>query len=261
MTRFFISHASEDKDEIARPIADALISRGHGVWFDEYTLQLGDSLPREIDRGLASCDFGVVVLSAAFFSKQWPQRELDGLVAREASDGAKRILPVWHGVGQADVASFSPMLASRLAVDTSRGLDRVVREIEAAVAPTAGQLPSAVGPPQRSGGAPPRHLNLPPGYETRLNYHLYRIAKEKAARNDHGGYAYPVLVKGPETAIRAFTSEVNAKFGVQTMITSFSDGLGCLEFRYEGEQPPEAIEDVGIKHGLVILQCGNSFMM
>jgi hypothetical protein len=38
----FISHASEDKDAIARPLADELRRRGHSVWFDEYELVLGD---------------------------------------------------------------------------------------------------------------------------------------------------------------------------------------------------------------------------
>ena len=40
----FISHASEDKKAIARPLADALRDRRVDVWYDEYSLKLGDSL-------------------------------------------------------------------------------------------------------------------------------------------------------------------------------------------------------------------------
>ena len=40
----FISHASEDKDAIVRPLANALISCGLKVWYDEFTLRIGDSL-------------------------------------------------------------------------------------------------------------------------------------------------------------------------------------------------------------------------
>jgi hypothetical protein len=69
----FVSHASEDKDSFVRPLAAALAKRGLRVWFDEYTLRLGDSLTRSIDKGLASCRFGIVVLSPAFFSKEWTQ--------------------------------------------------------------------------------------------------------------------------------------------------------------------------------------------
>jgi hypothetical protein len=50
---------------------------------------------QSIDSGLARSRFGIVILSEAFFAKHWPQRELDGLAAREV-DGVKVILPVWH---------------------------------------------------------------------------------------------------------------------------------------------------------------------
>jgi TIR domain len=39
----FISHASEGKDAIARPLAECLRARGCSVWFDEYEPVLGDS--------------------------------------------------------------------------------------------------------------------------------------------------------------------------------------------------------------------------
>ena len=37
----FISHASEDKDAIAAPLAQALAERGLRVWYDELSLTLG----------------------------------------------------------------------------------------------------------------------------------------------------------------------------------------------------------------------------
>ena len=124
----FISHAWEDKENIARPLAEALRGAGLRVWYDEFTLTLGDSLRRSIDRGLARSRYGVVILSPHFFAKEWPQRELDGLVAREVSSG-KTILPVWHNVTRKDVSRFSPTLADKLAVSTTEGLDTVVEKI------------------------------------------------------------------------------------------------------------------------------------
>ena len=41
---FFICHASEDKDAVARPLAEELQSRGFSVWYDEFELDVGDSL-------------------------------------------------------------------------------------------------------------------------------------------------------------------------------------------------------------------------
>ena len=48
----FISHASEDQDAVATPLALALQQRGLSVWLDRLELQLGDSLRQLIDAGL-----------------------------------------------------------------------------------------------------------------------------------------------------------------------------------------------------------------
>ncbi len=124
----FVSHASEDKEAFVRPLAERLQTRGLHVWFDEFTLTIGDSLRRSIDRGLVHSKFGVVVISPHFLQKNWPLIELDGLVAREV-DGKKVILPVWHEIDRDRVAAYSPTLADRLAVSSERGLEHVVAEI------------------------------------------------------------------------------------------------------------------------------------
>jgi hypothetical protein len=87
MWDIFISHAWEDKEEIARPLTEALQQVGLKVWYDEFALTLGDSLRRSIDRGLNESRYGLVILSPHFFAKEWPQRELDRLVAREINSG------------------------------------------------------------------------------------------------------------------------------------------------------------------------------
>src|ERR1041385_3805320 len=83
----FICHASEDKDSFVRPLAKELRSHHVEVWFDEFSLVVGDSLRESIDKGLAQSRFGVVVLGPSFFQKRWPKRELNGLVAREMAGG------------------------------------------------------------------------------------------------------------------------------------------------------------------------------
>lgn len=79
----FICHASEDKEQVLEPLAEALRTKGLKVWYDRWVLTIGDSLRRSIDEGLKESRFGVVVLSPAFFVKNWPQWELDGLVQKE----------------------------------------------------------------------------------------------------------------------------------------------------------------------------------
>lgn len=124
----FICHASEDKEEFVRPLANALDSKGLKVWYDEFTLKLGDSLRRSIDRGLNNSKYGIVVLSKSFFIKEWPQKELDGLTSLEENN-RKVILPIWHKITKKEVVKYSPILADKLAVESSNGLDNVIESI------------------------------------------------------------------------------------------------------------------------------------
>lgn len=125
----FVSHASEDKDEVVRPLAIALQHAGLSVWYDEFELRIGDSLRRKIDRGLAASRFGIVVLSQAFFGRGWPEYELDGLVTRTVS-GEQILLPVWHNISKREVIAYSPSLADRLARSTTT---HTVEEIAAEI--------------------------------------------------------------------------------------------------------------------------------
>ena len=125
----FICHASEDKDGIARPLAKKLQDLGFWIWFDEFTLEIGDSLRRSIDKGLVNSRYGIVILSPCFFEKEWPQYELNGLTAREI-DGRKVILPVWHKIEKADMLKVSPPLADKIAGNTStHSIDDVAKKI------------------------------------------------------------------------------------------------------------------------------------
>lgn len=124
----FISHAFEDKVDVAKPLADLLISRRLKVWYDDYTLKMGDKLRPSIESGLARSRYAVVVLSPNFFAKKWTQLELDALFTLEKL-GEERILPVWHNVTASDVEQFSSLMASRLGVSTSIGLEHVVGKI------------------------------------------------------------------------------------------------------------------------------------
>jgi len=124
----FISHASEDKNEVARPLAEALKNKGLSVWYDDFSLKLGDSLRASIDYGLVNSRYGVVILSKNFFSKHWPVQELNGLATREKSS-RKVILPIWHNVTADEVREFSPILADRLAAQSEQGIGRLVDQI------------------------------------------------------------------------------------------------------------------------------------
>ena len=123
----FIAHASEDK-RFVTPLAYSLKGKGLKVWYDDFILKIGDSLRREIDKGLAQSRYGVVVLSHNFFNKHYPQKELDGLAATEEM-GRKVILPIWHNITKKEIISYSPTLADIVAVKSDLGLKAVTDKI------------------------------------------------------------------------------------------------------------------------------------
>ena len=115
----FVCHASQDKDSFVRPLAEALRRLGVTVWYDEFSLSLGDSVSRQIDKGIANSRFGIVIISRAFVGTPWPEHELRGLVNRDIEEDL-RILPIWHGVNKQEVAAFSWSLSDKFAIDTQK---------------------------------------------------------------------------------------------------------------------------------------------
>lgn len=124
----FICHATEDKDRFVRELAQQLIKRGIRVWYDEFTLKVGDSLQRAVENGLLRSRYGIVVLSPRFLDKEWPQRELRVLLQRD-SRNMKVILPVWLDIGYEKVARYSPLLADYYATKAEYGIERVVDDL------------------------------------------------------------------------------------------------------------------------------------
>jgi hypothetical protein len=130
----FISHASEDKEAVVRPLAAALIAEGLDVWYDEFELKIGDSLRRKIDQGLANSRVGLVVLSHSFIAKGWTNYELDGIVTRSVS-GEQVLLPIWHNISKQEVVAYSPSLADKVARSTAtHTVEEIAKEIAELIA-------------------------------------------------------------------------------------------------------------------------------
>jgi hypothetical protein len=127
----FICHASEDKEDIAIPIAQALEAEGFTVWIDNAQIKLGDRLLDTIEEGLRSCRFAAVILSPRFFQKHWTKIELAALATLQEIRGRKVILPIWHNIDKEGIAEHSLMLASLLGVSTKDGVPSVADAIVA----------------------------------------------------------------------------------------------------------------------------------
>lgn len=115
----FVSHSTEDKESFANEFVQLLQDDfGLKVWYDAISIQWGDSIRTEIDKGLKKSKFGVVILSRSYISKYWTNYELEGLFQRE-SNGGKLILPIWHNITKQELQNFSPSLAGKMAMNTA----------------------------------------------------------------------------------------------------------------------------------------------
>ena len=129
----FISHAAEDKDQVARPLAQSLTERGLKVWYDETELRIGDNLRERIDEGIRESRFAVVILSPAFFAKRWTRYELDGIVQLVVNE-RHVLMPIWHNITIEEVRQESATLANIVAMSTaSHSIEDIARAIHGMV--------------------------------------------------------------------------------------------------------------------------------
>src|SRR6187397_2399455 len=68
----FLSHSAKDK-AVVRPLAERLRKDGLRVWFDEWVLKAGDSIPAKTEEGLEHSRVLVLCMSANAFGSDWAQ--------------------------------------------------------------------------------------------------------------------------------------------------------------------------------------------
>ena len=114
----FLSHASEDKEDIARPLALALQQRGLRVWFDEFELRIGDKLIAKLNAGMNASQFGILVLSQNFSGKNWTEYELNTLETMAVSDDYI-LFPILHNISADELRAYRASLATIIARSTA----------------------------------------------------------------------------------------------------------------------------------------------
>jgi hypothetical protein len=113
----FLCHAWDDRKSSAKDLYDSLISKNVSVWFSEKDVPLGTSLLREIDKGLAKCKIGIVLVTPNFLERienaGIADKELSALLATD------QLVPIVHGTTYEELRDVSPLLASRSGLDSS----------------------------------------------------------------------------------------------------------------------------------------------
>ena len=130
---YFISHASEDKQEFVRDLANQFIRNGATVFYDEYSIKLGDSLFEKINSGIKESKNCILVLSKYFFEKDWTIAELKAIFSLHVTGKIKLII-IYHNISFEEVSDEYPLLADILGVNSNIGFEKVAEKIFEATA-------------------------------------------------------------------------------------------------------------------------------
>lgn len=113
----FISHDSRDKKIIAKPLAIGLSLRSCPVWYDEYSLKVGDSLRESIEKGIKEVKKCIIIITTNFLNNPgWSKKEFNSIFTREMIFNERIVLPIWFNVDKKDVYNYSPSLADTVAL-------------------------------------------------------------------------------------------------------------------------------------------------
>jgi hypothetical protein len=89
----FLSHSSKDKD-VVRALAERLRADGVKVWFDEWEIQPGDSIPAKLNEGLTQSRVLFLFLSGNATGSDWVQMEHGSFHFRDPLNRNRRFIPV-----------------------------------------------------------------------------------------------------------------------------------------------------------------------
>lgn len=168
----YLAHASENKEDLAMPLAIRLMENGINVWLDKWEIRPGDSLRQRMDEGLESCTHFIVLLTPESINKKWVNAEIDAGFMRDI-DGQSKFVGLRSGV---TIDALTPLLKSRLCPEVNLEDDE---EFESLVKAIYGESKKP-----ELGGRPSYVQSQPDGLATwsqeaqKLAEHLIKTSKE-----------------------------------------------------------------------------------
>jgi len=124
--RVFLSYNKADVD-VARSVGAHLALAGVDVWFDEWAIKAGDSIPGRLNEGLRAFNAFLLLWSAKASRSKWVRQELNSAVMRAVKKRTARVIPC-----RLDLTPLPPLVEDRKAIDFSdrqRGIEILLAEL------------------------------------------------------------------------------------------------------------------------------------
>lgn len=126
---FFVSHASEDKEDFVDGLVARLKALNLSVWYDKEQILVGDSIVARIEEGLRQSRSAVIVISPRSIKKAgWVPAEWEVLLEQQITSG-KPVFPVLLDIDHAEMKAEKPFLGRCRAADASKGILHVADEL------------------------------------------------------------------------------------------------------------------------------------
>jgi RNA-directed DNA polymerase len=138
----FISHATEDKPGVARPIHAACEQRGLKAFLDEEHIAWGENFTKKINTALGAARTILAIVSSHSVAKAWPVAEVNAALDLEIM-GKKRVLVVM--VGKPDLSAL-PLIGAKSYHIWDGDADKVAEKLKASI--------EGARKPQRTSAAP-----------------------------------------------------------------------------------------------------------
>jgi TIR domain len=288
----FFSYAHED-EALMNSVRQQLViyeRLGKIVKWHDRQIPAGDDWASAIDHRLQHCHIILLLVSPAFIeSKYCWDVEVKVALARHER-GEARVIPIILRPCPWDAAPFARLQAlprdgkplsqwpdrDQACLDIAKGLMAVVDEIQhtnAAAPPPpikANDIPKGKFERRMLEGdriariiapfQPPTGVNIPPGYQRRLNYLAAEVVRESAVRRQDGLYEYPVHVKGPPLAVQTFESWAASIGRAEASGIQAGPEISEFWFEYVGDNSPNVISDAAVRLGLQVIQCGATLL-
>lgn len=127
----FISHDFQDKSNVARPFAQKLAHRANRtIWYDEFTLTVGDKLRREIEKGIRQSEYCILLLTKNYLlNESWANIEFESIFTKELIEKKDSIIPIWINITKEELYEFCPSLINIWGLNWNIGIENIVNEI------------------------------------------------------------------------------------------------------------------------------------
>ncbi len=135
----FLSYSAPDRP-VVRRIADRLVEAGLRVWYDEWEIRPGDSIPAMIEKGLESSRVLALCTSHHSQDSHWARLESDTFRFRDPLNETRRFVPL-----RLDAAPLRGSIAQFLAIewDDANSAECLGQLLAACTTPPAGASSAA----------------------------------------------------------------------------------------------------------------------